>query len=90
MAIEFITKMRGACSGGEVNLSRYPSLTYAPEQHGDGVRTHVSGKSVDDIYRAANDTLIVATLKEFANTHGVDFEELCDALRYGHKTRPIA
>ncbi len=82
----FVSQMRGVCKGGEVNLSRFPNLCYAPDK---GVHGHMTGVSVEAIAQMATshhyesgNLSMVALLDELANSIAVDFDELLDALRY--------
>lgn len=91
MSVEFVTKIRGHCTGGDdLNLGRYPNLTYAPAQWGDGVRTHLAGKSVEDIaeHMTRYETAI-CSLDEHCAELGVTFDELLDALRYARANKLI-
>lgn len=79
---DLITKIRGVCQGGTINLSRYPSLCYAPLQHGEGVRTHLQAKPVDDIAVSAVGSGLVALIDAEMAKHGVDIGELLNAIEY--------
>jgi hypothetical protein len=73
----------GQCTGGAgPNLSRYPNLVYSPSPLDAGVRTHLAGKSIEEIVNRGFADEAVTALDRLAKTVGVSFDELCDALRY--------
>jgi hypothetical protein len=74
--------LTGTCAGGNVNLHRYPGLTYAPKQHGEGIRLAATGAPVADV--AAHPELVaaVATLKMHADALRISLADLCDAVRF--------
>lgn len=72
-----------------IRLDRFPNLTYAPAQHGEGVRTHLKGVLVDDIALSAKGSGLLAKIEIEAAKHGVDIEELLDAIRYAHVNKLV-
>lgn len=78
-----IQTLKGTCVGGDgPDLSRYPSLVFAPQQHGPGVRTHLRGASVEEIATYANINGTMNALDQMCAAHKITLEELLDALRY--------
>ncbi len=81
-------RFRGRCdhAKGTVDLSRYPSLTYAPAQWGEGVRTATTGVSIAFIANAARaedgSDGLVGQIDDLAKLLQISFDELLDALRY--------
>jgi hypothetical protein len=83
-------RFRGKCEGGAgPNLSRYPSLTYAPSQWGDGVRTHGVGADIVTVAEAASKAGLVASLDAFAVEHGLDLGELLNAIEYARALKVV-
>lgn len=79
--------------GGDVEmarkLSRFPSLVHAPDQHGEGIRTHLKGVSVETIARSAVGAGLYKALDSEATKHGIDLHELCDALRFAREHKLV-
>jgi hypothetical protein len=75
-------RFRGRCVGGDVDLSRYPNLVYAPLQHGEGVRTASNGVPVVVIAGLADQGGLVELLDGLTAVHGATFGEVLDALDY--------
>jgi hypothetical protein len=73
-------QLRGASSGGAVDLTGYPHLSYAPDQYGPGVRIARNGKQVDGI--AYDASPLVMDIDRLAADEGLSWAELFDALRY--------
>lgn len=68
---------------GAVKLDGYPLLTFAPLQHGAGIRTEDNGTPVADIAVAAVQTPDLATL---AAKFGTSAAHVADALKYAVAT----
>jgi hypothetical protein len=73
-------QLRGSSSGGTVDLTGYPHLTYAPHQHGPGVRIARNGAAVEAI--AYDASPLVMDIDRLANDEGLSWAELFDALLY--------
>jgi hypothetical protein len=82
-----------SCVGGDAEmakrLSRFPSLVHAPDQHGEGIRTHMKGASVEAIAKSATAAGLYKALDNEAAKHGVDLHELCDALRFARAEKMV-
>jgi hypothetical protein len=81
------TSAVGIVSGGQVNLSRYSTLTYAPNQWGPGIRIASTGKAVDEIAAAVAVTDLAVALDAMAEHCGITVAELCDAIRFDRDRR---
>ncbi len=82
------TKLAGKCEGGNgPDLTKYPHLTHAPSQWGEGIRVASNGKTVDAI--ALDAALLVPELDAYVNAHGITWAELFDALRYARDQRIV-
>jgi hypothetical protein len=73
-------QLRGSSSGGAVDLTGYPHLSYAPDQYGPGVRIARNGAAVEAI--AYDASPLVVDIDREAQSHGLSWDELFDALRY--------
>lgn len=73
----------GTCVGGKgPNLSGFPGLTYAPQQHGEGIRFAHNGVPVEEALADPAMATAVATLDGIAAKLGVKLPDVCDAV--GH------
>lgn len=80
--------LQGTCVGGTgPDLTGYPSLTYAPLQHGEGVRLARNGLDIDAVVEAASS--IMAEVDALACREGITLAELCDVLRYARANEMI-
>lgn len=89
MQLEIVKPFRGVCSpGAGPDLARYPRLTHAPAQWGEGVRTAGTGVPCDEIAERCLLAGIVASIDATATSMGVSFGEVLHALDYArdHKT----
>ena len=78
--------MTATSSGGDINLSGYPGLTYAPVQWGPGVRLAHNGTPIEDVVSHPDLIAAVATLKERAAAHGIaNWSDICDAVRFSER-----
>jgi hypothetical protein len=68
---------------GAVKLDGYPLLTFAPLQHGAGIRTEDNGTPVSDIADAAAASPDLGTL---AAKFGTSEAHVADALKYAVAT----
>jgi hypothetical protein len=77
-------RFRGRCAHAEdaIDLTRYPNLTYAPLQWGEGVRTSTNGVAVAEIAVAATAFSVTSELDRLAYGLGISLDELLDAIRY--------
>ncbi len=79
-------EMKAESTGGEgPDLAKFPLLTYAPGQHGEGVRVASNGVLVEDIVEAAthsHDESVVTSLFSLALAFSITWDEMFDALRY--------
>lgn len=75
-----IPHLKATCTGGDIDLSKYSHLAYAPSQHGEGVRVASNGFPVDQIATACREQVDILSLA--ANSCGVTLAEVFDALRY--------
>ena len=73
-------ELRGASSGGAVDLTGYAHLSYAPQQYGPGVRIARTGAPVEAV--AYDASPLVVDLDRLAADEGLSWDELFDALRY--------
>lgn len=67
---------------GSINLAPYPGLTYAPYQHGEGIRFALNGRSVDEVAASERARAASVHLDAIAAALGVSFGDSCDALKY--------
>ncbi len=74
---------------GCVDLTGYPRLTYAPFQHGEGVRIASHGFLVADVAKAAAKVNLVGTIEVLAKGLDLTWDELFDALRYARDHGPL-
>lgn len=76
----------GACVGGTgPNLSGFPGLTYAPSQHGEGIRFAHNGTPIEDALGHPDAKGAIATLDAIAEKLGVKLPDVCDAIGYLRK-----
>ena len=77
-------RFRGLCvhSDRAVDLARYPNLTYAPAQWGDGVRTATQGTPVAEIAKAVQESGLMHAIDVAAASAAIPLDELLDAIRY--------
>jgi hypothetical protein len=85
----------GRCSGGDVNLSRYPNLAYSNNR----VHTHLAGVSIEDVAKEVSgdsyltpnsvEVSVIEILDYSANMLGVTLDELLDAVRYARANKLI-
>jgi hypothetical protein len=76
-------RFRGKCEGGTgPDLSRYPTLTYAPLQWGEGIRTGSKGVPVDAIAADALANGAVDQIDDLMTRHSATFAEVLDSLDY--------
>jgi hypothetical protein len=68
--------------GAGPDLARYPALTFAPAQWGEGVRLARNGDAADALADAAKLDGLVAAIDAFARKSGATWEEIFDAVRY--------
>jgi hypothetical protein len=71
-------QLRGASSGGSVDLTGIPHLVYAPAQWGEGVRCGSNGALAIDVAEDA----AKMPIERAAAIHSVSVQEALDALRY--------
>lgn len=80
----------GTCVGGHgPNLSGYPGLTYAPNQHGEGVRFAHNGTPIDSALSEPSVADAIAALDAVAKKHGVKLPDLCDAIGFARNSEAI-
>lgn len=78
-----MAQLFGFTTGGNVNLSGYPGLTYAPSQHGEGIRLAHNGVPIEDVVSHPDLVAAVLTLKARAEAHGIpNWRDVCDAVAY--------
>lgn len=65
-----------------VDLARYPGLTYAPAQHGEGIRFAHNGRPVEAVAASEAGRAAVAHLDSVGAALGVSLAEVCDAIKY--------
>lgn len=78
------TVHRGTCTPGTAthrHLGPYPGLTYAPQQHGEGIRLAHNGRPVEEL-AAAVEPGTVAALDALATAMGAPFGDVLDGLKY--------
>jgi hypothetical protein len=90
LQLEVVNAFRGVCSTGTgPDLARYPRLTHAPSQWGEGVRTAGTGVSCEEIAVRAQMEGLVAPLDALAATCGVTLGEVLHALDYARDQKLI-
>ncbi len=68
------------CEGGDgPDLSAYPGLVHAPEQHGDFIATATRGVNIADIKAAVDSGMLPHAI---AAKFKVPVQEVNDAIRY--------
>jgi hypothetical protein len=78
-----MTWLQGKCEGGDgPDLTRYPRLTHAPDQWGEGVRVASNGAAVAEIALTCEEQL--SDLAIAAGHYQITLAELFDALLYAH------
>ncbi len=86
-----IASLQGTVSkpAGSIDLTKYPQLTYAPQQWGPGVRVASCGTTVADVALAAARVNLVGTIETLANGLDLTWDELFDSLRYARDHGPL-
>ena len=65
-----------------VDLWKYPGLTFAPAQHGEGIRFAANGRPVVELLSAEASRDTRDQIDRLAEAHGVSFADACDALKF--------
>lgn len=65
-----------------VDLWKYPGLTFAPAQHGEGVRFASNGRPVVEVLSVEVGRDARDQIDRLAREQGVSFSDACDALKY--------
>lgn len=84
-------KLFGTCEHppGAIDFTKYPNLTLALQQWGEGVRIASTGTKVADVALAAARVELVETIETLARHLDLTWDELFDALRYARDHGPL-
>lgn len=80
---------RATAPHGSTNLGQYPGLTYAPSQHGEGIRFAHNGRLIDEVVESEAAKAASVYLDNVAVQFGVSFGDVCDAMKYLRATEVI-
>lgn len=82
MSLVAIATATATAPPGSIDLAPYPGLTYAPAQHGPGIRFAHNGRRVEEVAACDAGRAASVELGKIAAALGVSFTDVCDALKY--------
>jgi hypothetical protein len=89
MTLVAIATATATAPPGSIHLAAYPGLTYAPAQHGPGIRFAHNGRPVDEVAASESGRAAAIRIEHIAAALGVSFADACDALKYLHDQKRI-
>jgi hypothetical protein len=84
--VRFVANVVGGDQAMLARLARYPNLVHAPQQWGEGIRTHLKGALVEQLAKELKAGPLLERLMEECEKRGLDMGELCDAIRFARDT----